>query len=114
MLQYYTLMKINNKMKDFDVEFEEWWEVAKEYFIKELEKNLAQHRGDEKNLKYKLQIYQKNFLKLVCGSPTSTETSSQDEEAKVRPSGIVQEEEVQIEEPQKLKTTTKVGCNLLA
>jgi hypothetical protein len=47
-------MKINNKMKDFDVEFEEWWEVAKEYFIKELEKNLAQHRGDEKNLKYKL------------------------------------------------------------
>jgi len=30
-----------NKMKDFKVEFEEWWEVAKEYFTKELEKNLA-------------------------------------------------------------------------
>ncbi len=30
-------------MKDFEVEFETWWEVTKEYFTKELEKNLAQH-----------------------------------------------------------------------
>ncbi len=41
MLQYYTLMKPKNKMKDSKVEFEEWWEVAKKYFTKELEKNLA-------------------------------------------------------------------------
>jgi hypothetical protein len=27
MLQYYTLMRIKNKMKDFDVEFWEWWEA---------------------------------------------------------------------------------------
>jgi hypothetical protein len=87
-------MKINNEMKDFNAEFEKWWELAEDYFVKELEKNLAQHRVDEKNLKYKLEIYFKKFLKLVCGSPTSTKTSSQDEEAKARPSGTVQEEEV--------------------
>jgi hypothetical protein len=34
-------MKPKNKMKDSKVEFEEWWEVAKKYFTKELEKNLA-------------------------------------------------------------------------
>jgi len=28
-------------MKDSKVEFEEWWDVAKEYFTKELEKNMA-------------------------------------------------------------------------
>jgi hypothetical protein len=38
MLQYYTLMRIKNKMKNFDAESKEWWEVAKEYFTKELEK----------------------------------------------------------------------------
>ncbi len=30
-------------MKDFEAKSEEWWEVVNEYFIKELEKNLAQH-----------------------------------------------------------------------
>ncbi len=44
-------------MKDSDAKSKEWWEVAKEYFAKELEKNLAQHRVDKKNLKYKLEIY---------------------------------------------------------
>jgi hypothetical protein len=35
-------MKTKNKMKNFDdVEYEEWWDVAKEYFAKELEKNLT-------------------------------------------------------------------------
>ncbi len=41
MLQYYILMKTKNKMKDFDTKFKEWWEVAQEYIVKELEKNLA-------------------------------------------------------------------------
>ncbi len=41
MLQYYTLMKMKNKMKKFEAEFEECWEVAEEYFTKELEKNLV-------------------------------------------------------------------------
>jgi hypothetical protein len=36
MLQYYTLMKTKNKMKDFEEEYEEWWEFVEEYFIKEL------------------------------------------------------------------------------
>jgi hypothetical protein len=31
MLQHYALMMTNNKMKDYDAEFEEWWEVGKEY-----------------------------------------------------------------------------------
>jgi hypothetical protein len=43
MLQYYTLMRMKNKMKDFEIEFEKWWEVTKEYFTKELEKNVVQH-----------------------------------------------------------------------
>jgi hypothetical protein len=34
-------MRTNNKMKDFKIEYEEWWEVVKEYFTKELENNLA-------------------------------------------------------------------------
>ncbi len=57
MLQYYTLMKMKNKMKDFEVEFKEWWEVVEEYFTKEMEKNLAQHRVNEKIMKYKLEAY---------------------------------------------------------
>ncbi len=57
MLQYYTLMKTKNKMKDFEVEFEEWWEVVEEYFTKEMKKNLVQHRADEKIMKYKLEAY---------------------------------------------------------
>jgi hypothetical protein len=55
-------MRTNNKMKDFETKYEEWWEVAKECFIKELEKNLIQHRADERIMRYKLETYQKNFL----------------------------------------------------
>jgi len=40
MLQYYTLMRTKNKMKDSDVEYEEW-EVVEKYFAAELEKNLV-------------------------------------------------------------------------
>jgi hypothetical protein len=57
MLKYYTLMKTKNKMKDFEAKFKEWWEVANEYFTKELEKNLAQHKADERILRYKLEAY---------------------------------------------------------
>jgi hypothetical protein len=35
-------MRTNNKMKDFEVKYKEWWEVIEEYFTKELEKNLTQ------------------------------------------------------------------------
>ncbi len=41
MMQYYTVMRIKNKMKDFEAESKEWQEVAQEYFTKQLEKNLA-------------------------------------------------------------------------
>jgi hypothetical protein len=34
-------MRMKNKMKDFKAKIEELWEVAEEYFTKELEKNLA-------------------------------------------------------------------------
>jgi hypothetical protein len=50
-------MRMKNKMKDSEVESKEWWEVVKEYFTKELEKNLAQHKADERILKYKLEAY---------------------------------------------------------
>jgi hypothetical protein len=78
-------MRTKNKMKDCEAKCKEWWEVVEEYFTKEFEKNLAQHRTDEKNLKYKLEAYQKNF---ICGSLTSIEVSGQDEETEARPSGI--------------------------
>ncbi len=68
MLHYNTLMMMNNKMRDFEVEYEEQWEVAKEYFTKELEKNLAKHKANERILKYKLEVYQTNFLDFVYGS----------------------------------------------
>jgi hypothetical protein len=35
------MMRTKNKMKGSKVEFEEWWEAVKEYFTKELEKNLT-------------------------------------------------------------------------
>jgi hypothetical protein len=41
-------MRTKNKNKDYEVDYEEWWEVEEEYFTKELEKNLAQHRANEK------------------------------------------------------------------
>jgi hypothetical protein len=53
-----------------------------------------------------LEAYQKIFLDFICGSPTSTEVSNHDEEWKVRPSGTPQEEEVQTEESQDLKSGT--------
>ncbi len=34
MLQYYTLMRMKNKMKFFEVESKEWWEVTEKYFTK--------------------------------------------------------------------------------
>ncbi len=40
-------------MKDFEAKFKEWWEVVKEYFTKELEKNMAQHIANERILRYK-------------------------------------------------------------
>jgi len=64
MLEYYTLMRTKNKM-DSAVEFAKWWEVVKEYFTKELEKNLTQHRIDERILRYKLEAYQKNFVNFI-------------------------------------------------
>ncbi len=44
-------------MKHFEAECEEWWEVVEEYFIKELEKNLAQHITNERIMRYKLEAY---------------------------------------------------------
>ncbi len=82
-------MKKKNKMKDFEVEFKEWWEVVEEYFTKELEKNLAQHKVDEIILKYKLEAYRKNFPDFICGSPTSIEVLGRDEEIEVKPSETI-------------------------
>ncbi len=86
-------------MKDSEAKSKEWWEVAEEYFIKEMEKNLAQRRTDENILKFKLEAYQKNFPNFIFGSLTSVEVSGQDEENEARPNGITHEVEVQIEEP---------------
>ncbi len=68
-------MRTKNKMKDSEAKFEEWWEVAKEYFTKELANNIVQHKANERILRYKLEAYQKNFLDFICGSPISIEVS---------------------------------------
>jgi hypothetical protein len=73
---------MRTKNKDFEVEFKEWWEVAKKYFTKEMEKNLAQHITDEKILRYKLEVYQNNFPDFIFDSPTSIKVSNQNEEKK--------------------------------
>jgi hypothetical protein len=91
-------MRTKSKMKDFDLKSKEWWKVVEQYFSKELGKNLAQHKIDDKKYIFKVEVYQKTFLDFVCGSPTSTKTSCQNEENEARPSGTVQKEEVQVEE----------------
>jgi hypothetical protein len=68
-------MRTKNKMKDYEAKYEEWWEVTEEYFIKELENNLVQHRANERIMKYKLETYQKNFLDFICGSLISIKVS---------------------------------------
>jgi len=45
-----------------------------------------------------LEIYFKKFPNFIYGSPTSTKTLGQDEEIEARPSGTIQEEEVQTKE----------------
>ncbi len=77
---------------------------CKRIFIKELKKNLVQHRANERILRYKLEAYQKNFPDFICGNPTSIKVSSQDEETKVGPSGTTQDEEVQTKESQDLRS----------
>ncbi len=99
MLQYYILMRMKNQMKDFEAQSKEWWEVVEEYYKKELEKNLTQHRVDERILRFKLEAYQNNFPDFICGSPINIEVSSQDEEMKARPNGTAQKEEMQTKEP---------------
>jgi hypothetical protein len=86
-------MKTKNKMKDFEVESEEWCEVAEVYFTKEMEKNLVQHKANEKIMRYKLEACQNNFLDFISSSPTSIEVSGQDEN-EARPSGTTHEEEI--------------------
>jgi len=81
-------MRMKNKMKESEAKSEEWWEVAEEYFTKELENNIVQHKVDEIIIRYKLEAYQKTVPNFICGSPISIEVSSQDEETKTRPNGI--------------------------
>jgi hypothetical protein len=64
-----------------------------------LEKNLVQHRVDERIMKYKLEVYQKTFPDFVYGSPISIMALDKDEEVEARPNEIAQEEEVHNKEP---------------
>jgi hypothetical protein len=61
LLQDYTLMRTKNKMKDSKAKSEEWWEVEEEYFTKELENNIVQHKVDEIIIRCKLETYKKKF-----------------------------------------------------
>jgi hypothetical protein len=57
MNKLYNISLTKNKMKDFDAESKECWEVVEEYFAKKLEKNMAQHRANERTYMYKLKVY---------------------------------------------------------
>ncbi len=61
-----------------------------------MEKDLVEHRIDEKIMKYKLEAYQLNFLDFIYDNPTSIKAFGQNEENEVGPNGTAQEEEVQI------------------
>jgi len=55
--------------------------------IKEFEKNLVQHRANERIWRYKLEAYPKKIPDFIYGSPASIEVSNHDEETKAGPSG---------------------------
>jgi hypothetical protein len=55
---------------------------------------LVQHNANERILKYKLEVYQKNFPIFICGNPTSIKVLGQDKEIEAAPNVIAQEEEV--------------------
>jgi hypothetical protein len=50
-------------------------------------------------MKYKLEIYQKNFSNFVYCNLISTKALDKNEEVEARPNGTIQEEEMKIEEP---------------
>jgi hypothetical protein len=54
-------MRTKNKMKDSEVESKEWWEAVEEYFTKELEKNLVQHKVNERILSISWKFIKKKF-----------------------------------------------------
>ncbi len=97
---------MKNKMKDYEAKYEECQKIAKEYFTKELEKNLVQHKTNERIMRYKLEAYEKKNSNIICGNPTSIEVLCQDEETKAGPNGTSQEKEVQTEESQDLRSGT--------
>jgi hypothetical protein len=62
---------------------------CKGIFYKGVGEKFGLNKADEKILKCKLEAYQKNFLKFICGNPTrSIEVSGQDEDIKARLDGI--------------------------
>jgi hypothetical protein len=64
-------------------------ERFKVFFSKHFKQNItAQHRTNERSVKYMLEIYQNKCPEFICGSLTSTKTLGQDEEIQARPSGI--------------------------
>ncbi len=65
---------------------------------------MAQHKTDEKIMRYKLEAYQKKIPDFMSGNLTSIEILGRDEDIKLGPNGIAQKEEVQTEEPQDLKS----------
>ncbi len=50
-------------------------------------------------MRYKLEAYQKNFPNFIYGILINIKISCQDEENETRPSGTIQEKEVQTKEP---------------
>ncbi len=53
------------------------------------EKSSFEHKADEKSFRYKLDVYQRNFINFVYGNRTSIKTLGQDDENETRPGGTI-------------------------
>jgi hypothetical protein len=71
-------MRMKNKMKDFEAQYKEWWEVVEEYYKKELENNcrdptLAKCGGEAQHLE-KVRIWSPPGLPNVQSSTARGKT----------------------------------------
>jgi hypothetical protein len=63
-------------MEDFNVELNEWWELAKTWFKEEMQKNLTTHRKDEEAYRRQLSAFKKAFPIFIYCNPNNSKPSS--------------------------------------
>ncbi len=107
----YSILHIKQQMDDFNAKPDEWWELAKLQFQKEMQKFFATHRRDEVVYRRHLFAFQKAFQDFIYRNPDSTRLLSPLHEEEVEYNQTIKD--IKQEQPQKLKvgrhdTLTKV------